>query len=401
MESLGKVFAPSDPAFIQDPYRYYSILRERDPIHQSDFGFWVFTRHADVAAALNDRRFSNKPAPFATVNVKNSTRYVCASVANNLIAFMDPPDHTEPRRLIASAFVRYLKGKEASIANVAERLYASWPSGGEIDYFRDFSVPFATECTSLIMGFPPQDSLLLERWSSLLFYLFHSIPSAEVLDQVNRGLQEFREYVRDQIQIKRRSPKDDLLTLLCQSAQQKKVLNDQQMIDNCMLLTADGIQNVQAGLATALATLLQHPDQLAKLLQNPDLMPAAVEECLRYESPGQYQGRITTETIKIGGKAIRAQSIVLLVLASANRDERVFSYPNQFLIERAGPRHLAFGLGNHACIGGALVAMEFRCALRSLFTGSRKTALMTDRLSWTTRAGHRWPAALPLRIKTR
>lgn len=401
MQPNGKIFAPSDPAFIQNPYRSYSILREQDPVHQSESGFWVLTRYADVLAGLTDPRLSNKPAPFATVHPRNSSRYVAASVASNLIAFMDAPDHAEPRRLIASTFVRYLKGKEAAITAVAERLYAGLRGAGDIDYFRDFSVPFATECTCAVIGFPPRDATLLERWSSMLFYLFHSIPSADVLEQVNSALREFRQYVREQIELKKRSPKDDLLTLLVQSAQQGDALNEQQLIDNCMLLVADGIENVQAGLATALATLLQHREQLAKVMQNPQLLPAAVEECLRYESPGQYQGRIASQTMKIGGKTIRTHSIVLLVLASANRDERAFSEPDQFLVERKGPRHLAFGFGNHACIGGALVSMEFRCALRSLFDGSRDIELATDRLHWTARAGHRWPASLPLRIRNR
>jgi cytochrome P450 len=321
-------------------------------------------------------------------------------VASHLIAFMDMPEHAGPRRLIASSFVRHLKGKEPAVVAVAEKLYAALRGAGEIDFFRDFSVPFATQCTCLVMGFPLEDGPLLERWSNMLFYLFHSIPNAEVMAEVNRALTDYRDYVKKQLELRKRAPKDDLLTVLWNASQSDQGLSEQQLIDNCMLLTADGIENVQAGLATAAAILLQHPDQLAILRQRPELLDAAIDECLRYESPGQFQGRIAAETLEIGGRSIRAQSVVLLVLASANRDERVFPDADKFRIDRAaGRRHLAFGSGNHACIGGSLVAMEFRVALRQLFDGSRHVELASDRLTWTARAGHRWPSAVPLRIR--
>lgn len=402
MQSLGQIFRPFDAAFIQDPYPAYSTLRERDPVHQSDTGLWALTRYDDVHAALNDRRLSNKPGHFATVHPRNADKYVAASVASNLIAFMDMPEHAGPRRLIASTFVRHLKGKEPAVAAVADRLRAALRGGGEIDFFRDFSVPFATQCTCLVMGFPLEDGAMLESWSNKLFYLFHSIPGADVLAEVNRALAEYRDYIRKELALRKSNPRDDLLSVLWSASQAEQGLSEQQLIDNCMLLTADGIENVQAGLATAAATLLQHADQLALLQKNPELLDAAVDECLRYESPGQFQGRIALETVEIGGKAIRAHSVVLVVLASANRDERAFPDADRFMINRKGTRrHLAFGSGNHACIGGALVAMEFRAALQRLFDGSQDIELATDRLSWTARAGHRWPSALPLRTRER
>lgn len=402
MQPLGQIFRPFESSFIQNPYPAYSMLRERDPVHQSDSGLWALTRYDDVVSALNDRRLSNRPGHFATVHPRNSHKYVAASVASNLIAFMDMPQHGPPRKLLASNFVRHLKGKEPAVAAVAERILGALRADGDIDFFRDFSVPFATQCTCVLMGFPVEDGPLLERWSNMLFYLFHSIPSAEILAEVNRALSEYRNYIKKELELRKTAPKDDLLTVLWNAWKGEQELDEQQLIDNCMLLTADGIENVQAGLATAVATLLQHQDQLDLLKERPELLDAAVDECLRYDSPGQFQGRIALETVEIGGKVIRAHSVVLLVLASANRDERAFSYPNRFMIERNNKRrHLAFGSGNHACIGGSLVNMEFRVALGRIFDGTRDVTLATDSLSWTARAGHRWPEALPLQIRER
>jgi cytochrome P450 len=144
--------------------------------------------------------------------------------------------------------------------------------------------------------------------------------------------------------------------------------------------------------------MLRNPDQLKLAIARPELFSAAVDECLRYESPGQYQGRIARETIEIDGTTIRANSVVLLVLASANRDPRAFQDADRFLIERKGRRHLAFGAGRHACIGGALVNMEFAAFFEAFADYWEKTKLASAELEWTARAGHRWPLALPLNI---
>jgi len=391
------VFNPLDPDFIRDPYPRYQALRDRDPVHRSAAGFWVLTRYEDVAAGLKDRRLSNKPAAFAIVNRRNTGRHLAAEVANNLIAFLDPPEHSTRRKLIATALQEYLKGKEPVVREIAEELLARL-GAGTVDFVGDVTIPFATRCVCRLMGFPEEDAVRLKNWSGMFFYLFHSIPSAEVLEQVNRSLGEFRAYIRERLEERKHAPRDDLLTLLMQASRAEYSLVDNELVDNCMLLAADGIENVQTGLAAAVATLLKNKDQLRLAMEKPELFDAAVDECLRCESPGQYQGRISLETIEMGGKTIRANSVVLLVLASANRDPRAFPDPERFLVEREGPRHLAFGLGRHACIGGILVAMEFRSFFRVLFDGYRSIELNDPILDWTARAGHRWLAALRLTI---
>jgi len=399
MAASADIFAPLDQAFVQDPYSGYDRLRASDPVHQTSAGYWVLTRYRDVAAGLRDRRLSNRPAPLALVNRRNAGRYVAASVANNLVAFQDPPEHTAPRKLLATQLKAHVNGFEAGIGEIAGDLLSGLRGRTTIEFMQDFSVPFACRGICQVMGFPESDVPLLKQWSSLFFYLFHSIPNAEVLDRVNSALAEFRQYVGDAIAERRLRPRADLLTTLAQAKRGDFAFGESELIDNCMLLTADGIENVQTGLATAVATLLAHRDQLERMTANPALIGPAIDECLRYESPGQYQGRIATETFEIDGRTIRANSVVLLGLAAANRDPEVFDEPDRFLIDRTGARHLAFGLGQHACIGGTLVEIEFRAALRALFDGSRELAATGGRQEWTSRAGHRWPVALPLEVR--
>jgi cytochrome P450 len=393
----GSIFNPLDPEFINNPYPRYELLRERDPVHRSDTGFWVVTRYDDVAAGLMDLRLSNKPAPFAIVNPRNKDRHMAAAVASNLIAFSDPPEHTAPRKLIAKTFIAHIKNKEDLIRNIAGELLTRL-GAGSVDFVNGFTIPFAMRSACEIIGFPHHDAARLKYWSGMFFFLFHTIPGAAALEQINEALAQFRAYIVQQLEQRRVEPRDDLLTLLLQAEGPDAILGQDELVDNIMLLAADAIENVHTGLASAVAIMLKHRDQLQLAIANPDLFEAAVDECLRYESPGQYQGRIARETLEIGGKTIKANSVVLLVLASANRDPRAFPQADQFLIGRKGKRHLAFGLGRHACIGGGLVTMKFRAFFQAFLDRWDKVELAQPELEWTARAGHRWPAALALKI---
>jgi pimeloyl-[acyl-carrier protein] synthase len=393
----GNIFNPLDPDFTSNPYPRYELLREHEPVHRSDTGFWVVTRYDDVAAGLMDARLSNRPAPFAIVNPRNKDRHMAAAVASRLIAFLDTPEHNAPRKFLAKAFIAHIKGKEPLIANIAAQLQSDLGEG-TVDFVNRFTIPFATRCICELMGFPVSDAARLKYWSGMFFFLFHTIPNAAALEQINEALAQFRAYVSQQLELRRADPRDDMLTLLLQSVDPDAPLAGEDLVDNIMLLTADGIENVHTGLASAVAIMLQHRDQLQLAIENPELFGPAVDECLRYESPGQYQGRIARETMEIGGKTIKANSVVLLVLASANRDPRAFPDPDRFVIERKGRRHLAFGLGRHACIGGGLISMEFRAFFEAFLDRWNRVELGQQELSWTARAGHRWPEGLTLKI---
>ncbi|MFQ5565859.1 MAG: cytochrome P450 [Paracoccaceae bacterium] len=390
------LFDPFNPEFVQDPYPVYQILRDHDPVHRTAFGAWVLTRHEQIVAALKDPRLSNAPAPYAVVNRRNRERYTAADVANTIIPFLDPPEHTAPRRLIANEFHAHLKDREGMIEGIADDLLTGLRGTPEIEFLRDFATPFSVAAISRFMGYPEQDADLLKGWSNWFFYLFTAIPSAEVLQGVNRALTEFREYSRQIVEQRRRTPEDDLISRLLHARREGYALSERELIDNCMLICADGIENVESGLATAVATFLQHPDQLDRMMRHPELMENAVEEVIRHQPPAQFIGRIALDQIEIGGKTIRPRDVVLLVLASASRDPRAFPDPDRFDIEREDLRHLSFGRGRHSCIGGGLAAKEFQIALRAIFDGSRGISLKQPEITWIARMGHRWPESLNL-----
>ncbi len=390
----------TDPEFIQNPYGVYDRLRRDDPVHYSKMGFWFLTRYEDVCAALRNPGLSNRPSRFSVVHESNRTRHVCADVAANLVAFRDGPKHREPRRIFAKTLTALIKERQSLVRNVAESMVARLAGKSAMEFSAEFAEPFAATCITQMMGLPSADVARLKAWSNLLFYMFHHIPP-DIVDSVNQGLAEFRSYIEQVLESRRQSPQDDFLTHLLDDCHVEHELSPEEMVDNTMLLIADGIENVQAGLTGAISTVLRHREAIDAIRGGGPSIHGIVDECLRYESPGQYQGRIALEPIVIGGKTIRANSVVLLGIGAANRDPSVFQEPHRFVVDRKGAGHLAFGLGRHACIGGALFRAELEAALVGLFDGSIELALCQDSMTWTTRAGHRWPAELRLNLARR
>ncbi|MEM1223807.1 MAG: cytochrome P450 [Verrucomicrobiota bacterium] len=391
-------FQPFSEEFIEDPYRFFKALRQKDPIHRAESGAWVISRYEDVKNALSDRRLSNAPSPYAVVNRRNSERFVCADVANNLIAFMDMPDHAKPRSLIARAFHQHMRGSLPDLDHLAVDCLKALPDRGKVELLESFATPFALQVIAKLMGIPKGDFNQIKSWTNDFFYLFSLIPSEEVRVQLDRSLSEFRSYFLDLIQQRRSSPENDLISALLQSAQSVDTISDAQLVDNCMLLFADGVENVDSGILNAVLCLLLHPEELSKFRSQPELIDKVVEECLRFESPAQFIGRVPTEDIELHGNKIRAGTPILLLLASANRDEDVFPHPDRFDVSRMKNPYLSFGSGKHSCVGGALVKVEYKAALNALFAKYRKINLVENNPKWSVRLGHRWLECLDLRL---
>lgn len=392
-------FEPSNPEFITNPYPYLAALREQSPVFRSDFGPWVFTRFDDINAALSDNRLSNVPAPYAIVNQKNRERYVCADVASHLIAFMDPPEQVSVRRLLARVFHQYLRSGLLDLNSIAKQMTGRLPASGHFDLLDSFASPYALEVVMQIYGFPRRDAHRLKYWTDQFFYLFTQIPSTETRIALDQALTEFREYTLDALQSRRVSPRADFLSMLVEAADsEKETFSDQSLVDNAMLIFADGIENVDSGIANAVACLLKSP--LAwKSLQNGEAdISLAVNECLRFESPAQFIGRVALEDFELNNQIIRKGQVVLLVLASANRDSNRFENPDLFNMHRELNPYLSFGRGKHSCLGASLVQMEMEAALRALLKYAPNLGLRESKLDWQFRMGHRWLRSLQVEL---
>lgn len=390
------VFAPLAPEYVQNPYPFYETLRQHDPVHRSSTGLWVLTRYRDVLEALENPQLGNAPAPYGVLNERNRERYVCADVANNILPFMDAPEHTARRKLIGRTFNGNLRRQPPDFVSTAESLLDAHRDRGELELLRDFGLPFGVRLISELLGIPASDHDKLKACSEWFFYLFAPIPTEEIRVKVDGALEEFRTYFAQLIEIRRASPGVDLVSELLRAEHRGMTLSDAELIDTCMLLFADGVENIDAGIGSAVASLLHHPDQLKLLQDQPKLMSGAVDELLRYETPAQFIGRVALADLEIDGCLIRKNEGVLLMLGAANRDPEQFAQPDQLNIQRHPNPHVVFGKGQHTCIGASFVGMQFGAALSTIITRLPNLQLATPSQRYTPRLGHRWLAELPV-----
>lgn len=424
-------FNPLDPAFVQNPYPVFAALREKDPVHRSPQGYYVLTRYKDVSQALVDPRLGNAPARHAVSHPRNRERYVCADVANNILPFRDGPAHSGARKTIARVFHEQLRISAPDIQRAAREIFAQGPPR---DILGDFATPFALRTICEFFDLPARDADRLKDFSHHFFYLFSPMPSIEARENLDRSLVEFRLYFAGVIAQRRSGTGMDFISRVLRDAdkdaddagkesdQSRPGFTEAELIDTCMLLVADGIENVDSGIANAVLALLENPEPRHLLETRPDLLSAGVEECLRYESPAQFIGRVAQEDLEIQGRPIKKGNAVLLMLASGNRDPEAFENPDRLDFTREKRPHLSFGRGAHACIGGGMVKIQMEAALSTVINspemrldptapspaGTEHAAnepggqtIDEERekrgIVWQARGGHRWLRALPVR----
>ena len=391
------LFDPQDPVFAADPYPLFERLREQDPVHRGATGAWVLSRYQDVSDALIDERLGNAPSEYATVNPRNRERYTCARVANNILPFLDPPQHVAPRKLITQSFHQFLRQREPDLRALAESCWTTLATRDEFDLLADYATPFAALVFARLLDLPRKDLPQLLEWSHWFFYLLTVIPSQQARISIDASLESFCAYLDRVIETRRAAPGDDYISHLLRANADSSTLSQDQLRDNLILLFADGVGNVDRGIAATVALLLQHPGQRRQLQSQPELLPQAIDESLRFESPGQFIGRVALEDLEIGGCSIRRNDAVILLLGSANRDPAVFERPDRFDITRFPNPHLAFGRSRHACVGGPLVRSEIRAAIEPLLPEFDRLETVDPALDWEARTGHRWLASLRLR----
>lgn len=385
-------FDPTSPEIVADPYPAYARLRQTEPVHRCQSGAWLLTRYEHVLSCLADSRLGNAPSPYAVVNERNRERYVCADVANNILPFLDPPRHAAPRRLIGNCFRDYLRRAPVDINEIAKRCLVEAKRGKRFDLIADYATPFSVRVFIELMGLDPVDHRRLSDFSDWFFYLFMQIPSEEVRAKLDVALAEFRSYFSRVIESRRLNPGPDLLSLLV--ALEGEALREQEIIDTCMLLFADGIENVDKAIASSYRILHSNNHLMRALRDNPHDIKSAVDELLRYDSPAQFVGRVALEDMNLCGVEIRKGASVLLGLASANRDETQFPEADKIIFKRPTSNQLTFGKGRHACIGAPLVRLEVEAGLRALIQGS-SLKLADQPPRYRSRPGHRWLQELP------
>jgi cytochrome P450 len=400
------VFNPFDPGFVEDPYPRYAELRAVDPVHQHPFGFWILGRYADVSALLRSKHSVEDrhagPSP-----LREALDEVARAGAGTLASSMldrDPPDHTRLRRLVSQAFTRRaieaLEPRVVELVDAAlDRIERRVAEHGRADLVAELACPLPFTVICEMLGMPDTDHSRLRVLSGTLVRSLEPVTDPELIAAIAAADQELSERITEVIDVKRRSPGDDLLTALIQADDDGDVLSDEELVSQVVLLYVAGHETTVNLIANGAVALLRNPDQFALLRERPELDENAVEELLRYDSPAQQSRRITLAPYEVGGRVIPAASFVLAALASANRDEELFGPDAASLrLDRPNARaQVSFGGGPHHCLGASLARLEGRVALGRLVRRF-PTLTMDGELTWNGRINLRGPRTVPVTI---
>lgn len=359
-----------DPAVANDPYPFYAYLRREAPVAPLGLmDLWGIARHEDVLRVLRD------PETFSSV----VGRRVPGAEELPSMLFNDPPLHTRLRSLIAKAFTpRVVELQRESIAQRAKELIDAMLVKGDPDVVLDLAYPLPVMVIAHMLGVADGDHATFKRWSDAIIENVAPIlltGDDSALTGVN---QEFDAYFSKRLAKLRREPEDNLLSELVHVETDEGKLSELELLMFCRLLLVAGNETTTGLIVNAIRAFSEYPDVLARVRADLSLLPAAVEEALRYYAPFPATFRRTTRAVEVGGVTIPAETRVLVFLASANRDERAFESPDEFRLDRGGSRHVAFGMGIHYCVGAPLARLEAEVALRELLPRIAGVSIVPD-----------------------
>jgi cytochrome P450 len=372
------VFDPLDPDLVHDPYPAYARLRQQaGPRYLESHDIWLVTRYADVLAVLRDPQvFSSDVGTTVGADtgagrrLDRGIRYRIGAPGVRVLISSDPPEHQMFRKAVAEAFsARAIAALAPTIDAIARDLVdqlVEKAGDGTAEFFADVAEPLPVLVLAEMFGVPADMRSEFRRWSR---NVTADLEGDDDGGGLGRGLEMFR-YFRREIQARRRESRSDLLGLLAGADQAG--LSDHEVLAFCAFLLVAGIETTTNLLTNLLDALMRHPEQQRRLRAERDLVPSAIEEGLRYDSPVQALWRGTTRSVAIDGVNVPGEARLLVVFGSANRDERRFAHADRFEVARRPNDHLAFGHGNHFCLGARLARREVSSLLTHLLDRTRE-----------------------------
>ncbi|KQV48332.1 hypothetical protein ASC95_20510 [Pelomonas sp. Root1217] len=343
-----------------NPYPHYAHMRATTPVHFNDaLGVWEVYGYHDIQTVLGDAKtFSSDLSD------------------GKMMVFMDPPRHTQFRRLVARAFTsKVVADLEPSVKAITDELLDRVESTGRMDLVSDLAFTLPVTVIAELLGLPVADRDKFKQWSvpairAAEMELMGQVPAPELTQAVD----ELDAYLADLIEKRRDTPRQDLVSGLLAAEVEGEKLTLQEVASTCRLLLIAGFETTANLIGNTLQLLLSHPKALAQLIADPGLLPSAIEEALRFNTPFQFFARIAKCDVVLGGQLIKAGQQVMTFNASGNRDESAFPHADSFDITRTVNRHLSFGHGIHYCLGAGLGRLEARVAIATLlrrFSGLR------------------------------
>ncbi|MGS0743880.1 cytochrome P450 [Glaciimonas sp. GG7] len=400
-------------AFLSNPYPAYQALRQAGPLHWNEEfcgGAWLFTEYADVATVLRDPRFSvrraggwvNTSGPEALTELREFKRIFARS-----LLFIDPPRHTRLRQVMNVGFKpAALQALAPQIQTLVDRLLdkvtasnVTFATFATFDFMRDFARPLPALVIAAMLGIDGDDRAEFVAWSDdIADFIGSPTPTIEIARRAQTSLIAMNDYFRAVLPQRRAHPGDDLISQLIAAEASGGIMTTKELLAQCCTLLFAGHETTRNLLGNGMLALLQHPQQWQTLQANPALLPSALKELLRFDSPVQYTGRRLTVDVEMHGQVMKKGDLAIPLIGSANRDPAKFTDPDTLDITRNQGAHLSFGFGPHVCIGAILTYMEAEIALRSVMQRLPGLQLMEATQSWGNNAVYRSLNALPLRF---
>jgi cytochrome P450 len=387
------MFDPYAPALAVDPYESYQALRSKAPVcYLGDYDAWVLSRHADVKAALADNETFCSGG--GLLLIRQTADYEAPHFPPGNLLLMDPPEHTAYRKLVSRRFLqRGVSELEARIRAVANHLVDQFVARGSGDLVTEFSVLLPAVIFGDILGIPSGEVGQFQTWSATLVA---PAPNAEAMAAHKDAERAVAEFFARLLQDKRTRSADDLLSEIANGDIDGSPIGDEEFVGFAISMLIAGNDTTSNVLSNGAWLLDTYPEQRALLRDDPSLLAGAVEEVLRYEPPVHGLARTLTRDIEIHGQQLRKGQKVLLLFASANRDEREFVDPERFEIRRRADSHLSFGFGIHHCVGLHLGRLESRIGLETLLTRLPDYRVTIDAPTWRQTIPTRSMLALPI-----
>ena len=391
----GVSYNPLSAEMAQDPYPTYAKLRGRDPVHRSRLmDAWVFSRFSDADAILRDHRhFSSDPRK----RVASGRRASLPRVEEPSMLFLDPPDHTRLRALVNKAFTpRAVAALEPHIRELMTTLLDAVDDPAAFDLMEAVAKPLPVIVIAEMLGIPPEDRAQFAVWSDQRARILEPTLSPEERETADAAMRSLDEYLVPIISERKADPKDDIISALAQAEEEGDKLTEREVLIMLRLLLVAGNETTTNLIGNGVLALLRHPDQLAALREDPGLIPSAVEELLRFDSPVQVDMRSVRDDCDVNGFPLRRGDSVVMLLGAANRDPDRFEAPDRLDVRRGDQNHLAFGRGIHHCLGAPLARLEGRVVLEALIERFGSMRLLEDRPAFRSSVVLRGLLALPV-----
>ncbi|MBE3566442.1 MAG: cytochrome P450 [Thermogemmatispora sp.] len=388
-----------DPEILANPYPLYHRLRREDPVHWDPFlHAWVVTRYADVITVFQRFSAQRTPTPEQLEAMGMQALTPLARVMVKQMLFLDPPAHTRVRSLAAKAFTpRRVAVLREHIRDIANSLLDRVQAQGYMDVIADLAYPLPAIVTAEMLGVPTEDWQQLTAWSADFAQVLGNFQhNPDRVAQTIRSLNEMTAYFRTAIREIERHPREGLIHAFLTAEIDGDRLSEEEIIANTIITMVGGQETTTNLIGNGVLSLLRHPDQLALLRADLSLIPSAVEELLRYESPSQHTARLAPEDTELGGKKIRKREAVIAVMGAANRDPERFPDPDRLNIRREDNRHVAFAWGSHFCFGAALARIEGQIAIELIVRRLPSLRLEPVPLVWRENLGLRGLKSLPV-----